>query len=95
METISRNFTTSTGRTNKTVTDLLRIIKSFQGDQEAYFGLPETLEGYEIVRLAPYGGKPIPIDWKARNEQQEAFDVESQRIANSLVEHMLYPNFRF
>ena len=51
---------------------------------------PETLEGYTMIRLAPYGGKALPCDWKARYAPQEDFDVESQKIASSMVSYMLY-----
>jgi hypothetical protein len=55
---------------------------------------PETLEGYEMVRLDSLYFKPVPGDWKARNEAQEADDVEGARSAASMVAYMMNSRMR-
>jgi hypothetical protein len=52
---------------------------------------PETLEGYQVVRVDPMYFRPVPGDWKARNEAEEADQVEERRQVNSMVAYMMQP----
>lgn len=81
-----------------TVESLLLTIRSFAkpsdqnfADQVEYAKLPETIVGYDIVRLAPWTLKSIPMVWNARDEQQEALLVEDQRKVNEIVAYLLLP----
>jgi len=81
------------------VEGLLRTIRSFQvfEGQENFIGLPfMNSADYQIIRLASYGGPPIPGEWYDRDFKKEADEVEAQRTASSIVAYMLYsPSNRF